>query len=258
MDAYLAAAIFWTIVGAVLGALVGPRNGWSPGAGAAIGALLGPIGVLILLLVRGGRPTAQELEDRRRWEDWARWQQVQAAGPPSPPTWSQAAPWLATPNTWMPGYPPSAAPRPDLFVVPNFREDIRVLPSLFMTRRLLWLPLAIFLSGLVLVLIIGALPTDIGGIADLYLQFFFVPPALFTFFIAGFVAPRASYLVGFIYGVIGGLTWFFGLVPPGAVPDAASFASAYVTTLMYGVVYGTLAALLGRFFVRLFVWLRSS
>jgi hypothetical protein len=135
-----------------------------------------------------------------------------------------------------------ATARPALFKMPNFREDIRLLPSLFRTRRLLWLPLAIFLSGLVLVLIIGALPTDIGGIADLYLQFFFVPPALFTFFIAGFVAPRASYLVGFIYGVIGGLTWFIGLVPSGAVTDLASFASAFVTTLMYGVVYGTLAA----------------
>jgi hypothetical protein len=135
-----------------------------------------------------------------------------------------------------------ASPRKPLFKMPNVREDIRLLPSIFMTRRLLWLPLGLLVIGLVLVLVITALPADVAGIVELYLQFFFWPPALFTFFIAGFLAPRASYLVGFIYGAIGGTMWFIGLVPASAVPDLSSFTTALVTAVVYGMVYGTLAA----------------
>ncbi len=146
--------------------------------------------------------------------------------------------------------PAQAPARPSLFKIPNFREDIRLLPSLFRSRWLLWVPLALFLVGLGMALVIAALPAEVAGIVDLYLQFFFMPPALFTFFIAGFVAPRASYLVGFVYGITAGIVWSVAILANGlaATPDQTVPATTTdpimvtLNMLAIGVIYGTLAA----------------
>jgi hypothetical protein len=91
--------------------------------------------------------------------------------------------------------------------MPDVRADVRALPQVFLSRRLMWLPLLLLGVGFALMLVTPGLSTEIQGITVLFLQFFFVPPALFTFFIAGFVAPRASYLVGLIYGLLAGVLW---------------------------------------------------
>ena len=147
--------------------------------------------------------------------------------------------------------PQSSAPaeRPRLFRMPNVREDIKALPSIFMSRRLLWVPLLLLVVGLVATLVAPGLAPEAAGIAELYIQFFFVPPALFTFFIAGFVAPRASYLVGFIYGLIGGAMWSAVILFSGAQittgTDAATAVepgAAILQMMTIGALYGTLAA----------------
>lgn len=48
--------LFWVLVSAILAAVIGPRNGWSPGSAAVVGAFLGLIGVLIVAVVRN-RPS---------------------------------------------------------------------------------------------------------------------------------------------------------------------------------------------------------
>ena len=144
-------------------------------------------------------------------------------------------------------------PRKPLFKLPDFRADIRALPQVFMSRRLMWLPLVLLGVGFVLMLITPGLSTEIQGITVLFLQFFFVPPALFTFFIAGFVSPRASYLVGLIYGLLAGLLWSIILlvsdtdlttgdptVAPTLTPEDP--ASVVSQMLVIGALYGTLAA----------------
>lgn len=138
--------------------------------------------------------------------------------------------------------PAYARERPRMFRMPNIREDIKALPSVFRSRRLLWLPLLLLLVGAALVMTIMALPSSIASIALLYVEFFFVPPALFTFFIAGFLAPRASYLVGAIYGVIGGILWFITLVSPAEVPDTQTFMGSALSYIWNGFLFGTLAA----------------
>ena len=149
---------------------------------------------------------------------------------------------------------PPAPERKPLFTMPNIREDLRALPSVIRSRPILFLPLALLLGGLAIFLALPGLSPDIAGIAGYYIQFFFAPPALFTFFIAGFFAPRASYMIGFIYGLIAAVVWSVAILVVGrsAVIDPAAPASSapldtpavILNMLVIGVLYGTLAGAL--------------
>jgi hypothetical protein len=139
--------------------------------------------------------------------------------------------------------------------MPNVREDINALPSILTSRRLVLLPLALLAIGFVIVLVYPGLSPDLQVFASYYLQFFYVPPALFTFFLAGFFAPRASYLVGALYGLIAGLLWsinFGGFIAPATTPTGEPSTGDPVATsivaLFYGLVYGTLAAALAAWY----------
>lgn len=142
------------------------------------------------------------------------------------------------------------APRPQLFKMPNVREDVRALPQILTSRRLLVVPLLLLVVGFVVTLVSAGLAPEARAIADLYIQFFFIPPALFTFFIAGFVAPRASYLVGLIYGLIAGAMWSAVILISGAAITTGDPGAAVVLDpgtvipqmMVVGALYGTLAA----------------
>jgi hypothetical protein len=101
----------------------------------------------------------------------------------------------------------SSGGRKSLFKMPDVRADISGLPAMFRARRLLWLPFVLILIGLGLALILPVLPAEVQQWAYLYIQYFFFPQALFTYFIGGFVATRSSYLVGFLLGLATGLGW---------------------------------------------------
>ena len=157
-----------------------------------------------------------------------------------------------------PGQTEQPARKP-LFKMPNIREDIRLLPSIVRSKPILLLPLLLFGVGLVLFVLIAnsSLGPDFANIAGYYIQFFFAPPALFTFFIAGFFAPRASYLIGFIYGLLAGVVWSIAILTVGSVQSAdPSQPGAAVTDapalvlnmLVIGMLYGTLAAALASWY----------
>jgi hypothetical protein len=94
-----------------------------------------------------------------------------------------------------------------LFKWPNIPDDIRSIPAQFRTKRLMWLPFVLIVVGFLLTLVYFGMPVDLQQYVALYLQFFFTPAALFTYFIAGFLATRASYIVGGMAGfLIGVLT----------------------------------------------------
>lgn len=136
------------------------------------------------------------------------------------------------------------APRPALFQIPNVLADIRALPSIFRTRRLLWLPFGLVVIGFILALVIYGLPADLQPWIALYLQFFFVPQGLFAYFIAGFLAPRASYLVGLILGVLSGAFYGIAIVatlPAGSDVPLNDAALSVVSYLFTGAVLGTFA-----------------
>jgi len=91
--------------------------------------------------------------------------------------------------------------------MPNIREDIAALPQVF-RRPLVWAPFGILLLAFLVEMSrqAGALPE--GQLSDLGVMFvsFTLPPtSLFVFFIGGFVAPRASYLVGALLGAFDAL-----------------------------------------------------
>ena len=100
----------------------------------------------------------------------------------------------------------AAAPRRAgmIFKWPDIRADARSLPDMFRTRKLIWLPFILLAVGFGLALAFAALPVEVQQWALLYFQYFFAPQALFTYFIGGFLATRASYLIGFMLGLLTG------------------------------------------------------
>ncbi len=139
---------------------------------------------------------------------------------------------------------PTPAARPSMFQLPNFREDIRALPTIFRTRRLVWLPFGLVLIGFILALVIYGMPTEYQSLVALYLQFFFVPQGLFAYFIAGFIAPRASYLVGGLLGVLSGALYGIAVVatvPAGTDIPVSDAALLVVSNTFTGIVLGTFA-----------------
>lgn len=115
----------------------------------------------------------------------------------------------AEPNTLTDQAEPNTAatsPR-RRFAMPDVAADIRALPQVF-RKPLVWLPFGLLIGAFVLELARqdGALPEgQVGDIATLYIQLTLPPTALFVFFIGGFVAPRASYLVGAMLGILDAL-----------------------------------------------------
>ena len=83
------------------------------------------------------------------------------------------------------------------FRPPNVREDLRALPSLIVDRSV-WLPSLLTLAAGIAFGITG------GGnwLIALVATYFVAPPALGSVFLGGFLAPRASYLVGLIIGFV--------------------------------------------------------
>ena len=154
--------------------------------------------------------------------------------------------------------PESSEPeRKPLFRMPNIREDLRALPSILGSRRILLLPLALLVIGFLGVLVYPGLSADLQVFAGYYVQFFFAPPALFTFFLAGFFAPRASYLVGATYGLVAGVFWavafaWLSVVVAPPTPDqpvqSTDPVMGTVVALAYGLLYGTLAAALAAWY----------
>ena len=84
----------------------------------------------------------------------------------------------------------------------HVREDIRSLPWIAVHSKALWVPL------LITVIAFGAVALTSGGEISLLLFAYFIQtPAIGGVFIAGFLAPRASWLLGFIVGAFAALCY---------------------------------------------------
>jgi hypothetical protein len=97
------------------------------------------------------------------------------------------------------------------FAMPNVLEDLKALPQVF-RKPLVWLPFG--LLGLTFVLAIALINGSLDGLPQpvrdgltLYISLTLHPTTLFIFFIGGFVAPRASYMVGGMLGLLSGISF---------------------------------------------------
>ncbi len=103
----------------------------------------------------------------------------------------------------------------------DIRSDIRALPSIAVGSKALWLPALLTLASTGL--FVAVRPTTASDplslIAAFLFQYFIVTPAIGGVFIAGFLAPRASWLLGAIIGLLSAACYSF-LILGGFIPLA--------------------------------------
>ena len=142
------------------------------------------------------RNTRIRPKDTSRVEARRHHREVQRAADPEPNVLADQAQIATT----------SVAARPAL-ALPNFREDVAALPQVF-RKPLVWAPFGVLLLAFLVEAgrQSGALPEgQINDLGVMFVSFTLPPTSLFVFFIGGFVAPRASYLVGALLGAFDAL-----------------------------------------------------
>ena len=101
----------------------------------------------------------------------------------------------------------------------DVRSDLRALPQL-VRNKALWLPVLLTVGATAFFLILKpqtAASGDILTVLSVFmLQYFIQTPAIGGVFIAGFLAPRASWLLGVIVGLVSAVC-YTGLILSGAL-----------------------------------------
>jgi hypothetical protein len=136
------------------------------------------------------------------------------------------------------------------------REDVAALPSLI-RHRATWIPVAVTIVGAAVVAASGlGNGTALGVVGLLLFQYFLFPPALGGPFLVGFLAPRASWLLGAIVGLVAAAAYTVLIVAfPGqitaAVPQAeqvqTAVLSAFILSPIMGALFASAAAWYRRF-----------
>jgi hypothetical protein len=144
--------------------------------------------------------------------------------------------------------PEPETPRRMPFRFPNIREDLLSLPGMFRDRPLLFAPIGLMFVAFLLALV--PLPDDatIRFVVQFYVSSFLYP-AIIAMFLGGLLAPRASYLVGLLIGLINGalLVALFAIgprtaaaTPPGEL--ASGVLQLFLIPALYGIAIGAFAA----------------
>jgi hypothetical protein len=90
----------------------------------------------------------------------------------------------------------------------DLRGDLAALPTIARHSKAIWLPGLLVLVAGGSVLAVGGVPKNF--LVDMLFQVVLFPPAMVPAFLAGLLAPRASYLAGGITGVLAAIA--FGIV----------------------------------------------
>lgn len=137
----------------------------------------------------------------------------------------------------------------------DIRSDLRALPQL-VRHRALWIPVAITLGATALFAIVRPEGrSDILGVVTVFLyQYFVVTPAIGGVFIAGFLAPKASWLYGVLVGIVAAICYSFlvlrGFIGVAPAADTQSLARDVVLASFL------LSPLIGAFFASTAAWYR--
>ncbi len=128
----------------------------------------------------------------------------------------------------------------------NVREDLAALPWIATHSKALWLPLLITVGSTIAAIAVGG--TNV--ITTFLFAYFVQTPAIGGVFIAGFLAPRASWLLGVIVGLVAAACYtFIGL--SGVIPVSPTVGSTDVVVSSF-----ILSPILGGFFAAGAAWYR--
>jgi len=132
----------------------------------------------------------------------------------------------------------------------HVREDIASLPWIATHTKAIWLPALITVAATIATAATGA--TDM--VTGLLFTYFVVFPAIGGVFIGGFLAPRASWLVGVVIGLISAACYVArgvtGTLPaPFAEQYTVSAAGAAISAFIY-------SPIMGAFFAAAAAWYR--
>ncbi len=133
----------------------------------------------------------------------------------------------------------------------HLREDLASLPSLLPTKAL-WIPVLVTIASTVAVIV-----TDgTNAVSAILFSYFVQTPGIGGSFLAGFLATRASWLLGFIVGIVTAvcytvLIYAFPLKIASSIPEAAiaqtAALSAVLTSPILGALFAAAAAWYRRF-----------
>jgi hypothetical protein len=167
-----------------------------------------------------------------------------------------------------PASPPAGVRRPftaafrESFRPLDVRGDFRALPAIATRSNALWVPVALVLASTALfiavrpgsghdVVLFGFLSLSV--VTSFLFTYFIVTPAIGAVFIAGFLAPRASWLLGVIVGLVSAACYtFLGL--GGYIPLAANAPQPRTQDVVIAAF--SLSPIFGAFFASSAAWYR--
>jgi hypothetical protein len=132
----------------------------------------------------------------------------------------------------------------------HVRSDIAALPWIALHTKALWLPLLITIASTVLLI-----ATQGGTVGQFLFAYFIQTPAIGGVFLAGFLAPRASWLLGVIVGFVAAVCYsilvlVFPLTIYAAAPPTADQARDVAVSALI------LSPVIGGFFAAGAAWYR--
>jgi hypothetical protein len=133
----------------------------------------------------------------------------------------------------------------------DLRGDLRALPWIALHTKALWVPLALVLGSTALFMVTRG--EDVLSRVFLF-PYFIQTPAIGGVFIAGFLAPRASWLLGIIVGVVAAAC--YSLLVLTVLADVATAAPAQGLTQEVVSSSFVLSPLLGSLFAAAAAWYR--
>jgi len=137
----------------------------------------------------------------------------------------------------------------------DVRADLRALPDLAIHSKALWLPTVLTLASTVLFAAVrpSTASDPLSLVTAFLFQYFIVTPGIGAVFIAGFLAPRASWLLGAIVGLVSAACYSF-LGIGGFIPFAANQPQPVIRDVVVAA-FG-LSPILGAFFASAAAWYR--
>jgi hypothetical protein len=128
----------------------------------------------------------------------------------------------------------------------NLREDLLLIPRLIV-HRAFWLP--VLLSAVTAAAIIAFQGREL--ISVFAMTYFLMPPPIGAIFLAGFLAPRASYLLGAMVGIVSSvlLAIVVAAVPSmfGGATAVSALVESLATSPLAGILFAAAAAWYRRF-----------